>query len=214
MHRPRDPRRAPRLLAVVLVSACTASREPSPVATADVGHGRVGVTVTAPVTRYRIESATLAGIRAEIRREGPKLDGRRWDGATTWQISWAYGTVAGGVSGCEVRDARVRVTAAISMPEWMPDAEADEATKVWWRRYEGALMKHEEGHARIAVAAANALHARLGRMRASTCSLLHQDVSDIGRQHMTDLKSKQARYDAETRHGATQINAALASDIP
>lgn len=198
----------------VLFAACTASRQPSPVATADVGHGRIGVTVTAPVTRYRIESATLAEMRAEIRREGPNLNGRRWDGATTWRIGWTYGVAASGVSGCELRDVRVRVTAAISMPEWMPDAESDEATKVWWRRYEGALMKHEEGHARIAVAAANALHARLERMRASTCSLLHQDVSDLGRRHLADLRAKQAQYDADTRHGATQINAALASDTP
>ena len=197
---------APLLLAVVEGASCAGgSRTPAP----DVGSGTFNVLVSAPVTRYPVTAASVREIREQIRRDGPRANGRAWDGATEWSIRWNFRTVNPMRADCRVEDVRVEVRARITTPEWVPDVEADEATKVWWRRYEAALMEHEAGHARLAVAAGNEIQRSLERMRGD-CRRLADEANAVGRRILDRMRRQQADFDAETRHGAIQIAAAVA----
>ena len=197
-------------LTSVAVAGCGGARVPE---AAEVDAGTAGVIVAAPVTRYPITATTVADMRAQVRRAGPTIDGRRWDGATRWTLRWQY-SVAREATGCTVKDPRVYVTAAITMPEWIPTAEADDATKLWWRRYESGLMTHERGHAQIAVDAASAMRRALLASRAPTCDDLRQEIVAIGEQAVARLRGAQAAYDLQTRHGGTQITESLNADAP
>lgn len=209
---PRAPARiAVSVLTVAIVAGCssaTTTERP------DVGHGRFGVTVDAPVTRYRVTAATFAEIQAEIRRHGPRINGRQWAGATSYNMRWTYVTRPNPLTGCELRDIRIALAAAITMPEWLPEEEADDETKLWWRRFERGLMDHEAGHARLAVNAANRLRDAMARLRAGDCATLQREANDLARRHLEQLRTAQESYDAETRHGGTQITAALRADGP
>ena len=197
-------------LAGMALAACGGARASE---TARVDAGNSGVVVAAPVTRYPITASTVAEMRAQVRRGGPTIDGRRWDGATRWTMRWQY-SMAREATGCTVKGPRVHLTAAITMPEWTPAAEADDATKVWWRRYESGLMTHERGHAQIAVDAASALRRALLTARAPTCDDLRRDIVALGEQAIARLRGAQSAYDLQTRHGGTQITASLNADVP
>jgi predicted secreted Zn-dependent protease len=180
----------------------------------DIGHGRFGVTVIAPVTRYPVTATSLGEIQSEIRQNGPRIDGKQWAGVTRYSMRWNYMARPNPLTGCELRDIRIELTAAITMPEWRPEEEADDATKFWWRRFERGLMDHEAGHARLAVDSANRLRDALARLRAGDCNALHREAGAIAQQHHERLRIAQERYDAETRHGGTQITASLRADAP
>lgn len=177
------------------------------------GHAAPGVHVSAPVTRYPITAASLNEMRAQMRRDGPRVSGRAWDGATSWNIRWTY-SYRGSGAGCTLADVQVYVTAAVTMPEWRPEQDSDDATRLWWRRYESGLMTHEAGHARLAVEKANAIRRALLGLSRPDCTMLGTDANVLGRRLTDELRAEQARYDAETRHGATQIQASLAADAP
>lgn len=197
-------------IAATAVMGCSgATRSES----ADVHGGNSGVAISAPVTRYPVTASTLADMRAQVRRDGPSINGRRWDGATQWRMSWRY-SMASDATGCSVKDLRVSLTAAITMPQWLPTAEADDATKLWWRRYESGLMTHERGHAQLAVDAASAFRRALLTVRAPTCDNLRHDITALGEKFMNRLRDAQAAYDVATRHGGTQIAASLNADAP
>lgn len=209
----RSPRRFFASAAAVGGMTMVACAGPRATETARLDAGHSGVTVSAPVTRYPITATTVADMRAQVRRDGPLIDGRRWDGAVHWRMQWRY-MVAREATGCTVKNPQVSVTAAITMPQWLPAAEADDETKLWWRRYESGLMTHERGHAQIAVDAAGALRRALLTARAPTCDDLRRDIAALGERAIAQLKGKQADYDLQTRHGGIQITASLKADAP
>lgn len=180
----------------------------------DVGRSGVGVTVLAPVKRFPITAATVAGMRAQIDRDGPRFNGRSWDGATHWNIRWNYSLRRDPGAGCRIHDVRVQVRAEITMPEWLPEAESDDETKLWWRRYESGLMAHEAGHARLAVEAGNRIRRALNGRMGMTCDALRLAADADGRKILDEMRTQQARYDVDTRHGGTQIAAAMRADAP
>lgn len=205
------PRFAATVLLCAPLAACAgASRHAPP----DVGRGGVGVTVIAPVKRFPITAATVAGMRAELRRDGPRINGRSWDGATHWSLRWTYGLRNEPGSGCRVHGVRVEVRADITMPEWLPTVESDDDTKRWWRRYESGLMAHEAEHARLAVDAGNRIRRAVEGRIGMTCDALRASANAEGQKILDEMRAQQARYDIETRHGGTQIAAAMQADAP
>ena len=212
MPRPSSSRRvrgrfAPALL-LVAGQACASAPRVEGLA---VGQLPPGVTVEAPIRHYTVTPSSVAELRRAFQEGGPQVDGRRFAGSTTWRLQWRWEYDGGMLPRCALRNPTVRVVAEVTMPEWRPDGEADEATKLWWRRFSEGLMTHERGHAQLAVAAAGDLHRALGRLDGGSCASLGERASSVARQHLAALAERQAAYDRETRNGATQIQAALAA---
>lgn len=199
-----------RMLCSCVIAAC-ASRPTAPATIApslELGKAPPGVRVTVTYKTYPITASTLREMRQAIASSGPMSGGRRWDGVTSASVRWYY-RFDSSPTRCLLRDQRTEVDVRITMPEWRPDAEADEDTKLWWARYHAALMEHERGHGRLAVEAAVEILRQLGRLPASTrCDEVSTRANQLGMTQVQLLRARQAEYDRETRHGALQIREA------
>ena len=141
-----------------------------------------------------------------IDRKGPvnKDDGKRYDGLTEWSLTWDYQLKRRGkvwiVSGRSVL-----LEIKVLTPRWTDFQNTPGALRTQWRIYRANLLRHEEGHVKIALRAARAVDKYLGVYGAS--SSLDKLKSDI--QKNTTALLKQYRkidqgYDRRTRHGITQ----------
>jgi predicted secreted Zn-dependent protease len=102
----------------------------------------------------------------------------------------------------------------VVFPRWSPTAEPDSATLEWWRQLNAGLMEHERGHAHLSVRTAGEIVRTLETMSPVACDTLASHVTEAGRQRLLTEQRLQARYDAETRHGATQIERVIRLHSP
>ena len=141
-----------------------------------------------------------------IDRKGPvnKDDGKRYDGLTEWSLTWDYQLKRRGkvwiVSGRSVL-----LEIKVLTPRWTDFQNTPGALRTQWRIYRANLLRHEEGHVKIALRAARAVDKYLGVYGASS-SL---DKLKRDNQKNTTALLKQYRkidqgYDRRTRHGITQ----------
>src|SRR5206468_12101800 len=106
---------------------------------------------------YAVSGASSWQIREQIDRKRPwKQPG---DGLTTWKIDWSFTTLRGD-SGCRLQSLEIKTQVTITLPQWTPPGDADEALKERWKSYIKALGAHEDGHRKLAVAAAAELRKR------------------------------------------------------
>jgi predicted secreted Zn-dependent protease len=73
-----------------------------------------------------------------------------------------------------------------------------------WQRFLTALAGHEAGHHTISKQHAKTMLSLLQGMKASDCSQLKLNVQKRMQTELSVLANDQARYDANTDHGATQ----------
>ena len=141
-----------------------------------------------------------------IDRKGPvnKDDGKRYDGLTEWSLTWDYQLKRRGkvwiVSGRSVL-----LEIKVLTPRWTDFQNTPGALRTQWRIYRANLLRHEEGHVKIALRAARAVDKYLGVYGAS--SSLDKLKSDIQKNTTTLLKQYRKidqGYDRRTRHGITQ----------
>src|SRR6185503_10890336 len=133
------------LVAAAILAAGCASAHPNTGSEMDIGDLPPGVSVSARLQYYDVNAATLAGIRQTINATGPRNDGRSWGAVTTWNFVWTYQAERMGATGCEVRQAQVKVTLLTTFPRWNPTAEPDSSLVEWWQQYTAGLSEHERG---------------------------------------------------------------------
>ena len=141
-----------------------------------------------------------------IDRGGPlnSDDGKQYDGITEWSLTWDYQLKRRGKVWIVV-SRTVLLDIKVVTPRWTDFQNAPGVLRTQWRVYRASLLRHEEGHVKIALRAAYAVDKYLGTCGGS--SSLEKLKSDI--QKNTRLLLKQYRkidrgYDQRTRHGATQ----------
>ncbi|MEE2947810.1 MAG: DUF922 domain-containing protein [Verrucomicrobiota bacterium] len=155
---------------------------------------------------YGVTGSSLQELRQMIDRNGPvnKDDGKRYDGLTEWSLTWDYKLKRHGKVWIVSRRS-VLLEIKVLTPRWTDFHNKSGALRTQWRIYRANLLRHEEGHVKIALRAARAIDKYLGVCGAS--SSLEKLKSDI--QKNTTSLLKQYRkidqgYDQRTRHGATQ----------
>lgn len=154
---------------------------------------------------YNVHGTSIPELRAGLRRNGVRMnDGGTYDALTSWDVRWEYDydRVAGN---CSVDDFRAVVDVTIRYPRWVSDDNTPAPLTDAWDAYLHGLIRHEQGHRDIAVAAADGLiRAATALTPASTCADLDRTVEALGRSFMDRLRLDQQAYDAETGHGAMQ----------
>ncbi len=155
---------------------------------------------------YPISGSSLQELQQMINRHGPinNDDGKRYDGITEWSLTWDYQLKRRGKVWI-VANRNVQLNLKVITPRWTDFQNTPGVIRTQWRIYQANLLRHEEGHVRIALRAAQAIDKYLGVCGAS--SSLNKLKSDI--QRKTNALLKQYRkidqnYDQRTRHGATQ----------
>jgi predicted secreted Zn-dependent protease len=152
---------------------------------------------------YDIHGRTVAELRADMRKLGPKVDGSSFVGETRSPMRWSWRTESTGGGGCSIRDVSVFVNAQITLPRWTPPADTEPGLVTEWKRFLSALETHEAGHKDISARAGKAIVDRL-RGLSAPCSMLGTRANDLARDIVNRASEEQRAYDAATRHGLTQ----------
>ena len=155
------------------------------------------------VMYYDVHGSTVAELRADMRRLGPKVDDNSFIGETRSPMRWTWRTQPAGTSACSIREVRVYVNAQVLLPRWMPPADTEPGLFAEWNRFMAALETHEAGHKNISAKAASEIVKQVGALSGS-CSMIGDRARDIAQNIVARVEDEQRRYDAETRHGITQ----------
>jgi predicted secreted Zn-dependent protease len=154
---------------------------------------------------YDVHGTSIAELRAGLRRNGIRMnDGSTYDALTSWVVRWEY-DYDRTINTCSVDDFRAVVDVTIRYPRWISDDDTPLPLTDTWDDYLHSLIRHEQGHRDIAVAAADALTRSVSALSpAATCADLDRTVEALGRSFMKRLSREQVAYDTATDHGAMQ----------
>jgi len=201
--------RAAILATLALASACGSSSPevaptPAPAPASAVAPGAARPSIVAAEQYYDIDGSSTGALRNQIDRLGPKDEsGKSQDALTVWSIEWAFGTAQRGDS-CVLRDVKVTLNVAITLPRWKPPATASADVLKSWQTYLKAVRLHEAGHRTIAERNARDVTAALTPLRGANCDKLLDEASRTAERIVADGRARNRAYDVETKHGQTQ----------
>lgn len=153
---------------------------------------------------YSITGATLREIRGSLETARPKHLQGRVDGQTDWRIEWHFATQST-PTGCRCSGFSTRTVITVTLPRWRAPTNAVPSVLQEWSRYSGALGRHEAGHAQIALAgAAEMLRRTKDAGEAADCEGLKTRLQSLAHQVVEVYRKRDADYDEQTQHGATQ----------
>jgi predicted secreted Zn-dependent protease len=198
-----------RLALPLLAGACV-----RPASHIDLGPVPQGVFVDARVQYYDVSAASLTELRRDMARLGPRWEGRPFQAVTQSRFRWDYQPTQHQSRLCTPGSVKVTVMTVVVFPRWSPTAEPDSATLEWWQQLNAGLMEHERGHATLSVRTAGDLVRTLEGMSPVACDMLPGRVAEAGQQRLLLERRLQASYDADTRHGATQIERVIRLHSP
>jgi len=200
--------RTATLAVVALAYACGSSSPevappPAP-ATAPVAASVPRPSMVATEQYYDIDGSSAGALRDQINRLGPKDEsGKSRDALTVWSLEWAYAATSR-PDGCVLRDVKVTLNVAVTLPRWKPPATATPEVVKSWQAYLRAVRLHEAGHRAIAERNAREVMAALTPLRGANCDLLSSEATRTAEQIVADGRARNRAYDVETKHGQTQ----------
>ncbi len=200
--------RTATLAVVALAYACGSSSPevaPPPVPPAAPGAPTAArPSIVATEQYYDIDGSSTGALRDQINRLGPKDEsGKSRDALTVWSIEWGYAATSR-PEGCVLRDVKVTLNVAITLPRWKPQATASPEVVKAWQSYVKAVRLHEAGHRTIAERNAREVFAALTPLRGMNCDLLSAEASRVAEQIVADGRARNRAYDVDTKHGQTQ----------
>ena len=153
---------------------------------------------------YDIDGSSAGALRNQISRLGPKDEsGKSQDALTVWSIESAYTGAQRGDS-CVLRDVKVTLDVAVTLPRWKPPATATAQLVRTWQTYLKAVRLHEAGHRTIAERNAREVMAALTTLRGTNCEKLLDEASRTVERIEADGRARNRAYEVQTQHGQTQ----------
>ncbi len=162
-----------------------------------------GVNVIESVETYQVSGADRATIGTNLRAGITDASGRRFAGYHTWRLSYHYETEAR-MTTCSIVRPTVTLTSIMTLPVWTPPPGVDSTLVRDWERYRQALTVHERGHRAITYAGAGRVIHAIRDVPDMSCNFIGDAVRRAVEPLLAEIRSEDARYDTETRHGATQ----------
>jgi predicted secreted Zn-dependent protease len=155
--------------------------------------------------QHIVRGSTLAQLSREL--DGGVLDPNdknRFPAYTSWYVNWRYRFTTSS-RGCAILDPTISVRFAFRVPRWNAKGEKDQAVVEEWNRFYGALWRHERGHVRNGLRAANQIERTLKKLPTSpTCDHLEAKADRAGAHVIKRHRMMDLVYDVATAHGATQ----------
>ncbi len=93
------------------------------------------------IDRYPVHGTDADTLLADLRQRAPS----GFHGFANWAVDYRYDFRPEG-GRCRVIAVRTQVKGRVLMPQWVDEARAPQPLRDDWRRYEAALIVHEEGH--------------------------------------------------------------------
>jgi len=159
-----------------------------------------GIVGSTDVVYYDIHGKTARELVDDMRRLGPQ--GGRYFGEAQSPLRWNWQTKSDG-EGCRTSSANVIMRSEITMPRWSPPADTAPGLYTQWKTFLSGLETHEIGHKDISARHAREMLTSLRKM-SGFCGSLDTERRRITSGVLTRLREEQLKYDADTRHGATQ----------
>ena len=152
---------------------------------------------------YSISGNSASEIRANLDKNSPIiLHGKRFDASTDSDIQW---TLRMRIidDKCQLEQVSTHVALLFTLPELTLDDTGADYLNNRWNRYYQALVRHEEGHALIALRAARQIELTLGRLSdAPDCEVLESTANKLANEILLIFETVNRRFDEKTMHGA------------
>jgi predicted secreted Zn-dependent protease len=154
---------------------------------------------------FDIRGSTARELRADLSRVGPVGEtGIRGDGYTEYRIAWRFTMTAKGGS-CRAHDVEVDLDVRMMLPRWNPPPGVSARLIDTWDRFSDVLREHEDGHYRIAIAAAQEVRRKLkSRGKARDCRALEARMNATANEVLREYREKQAAFDRDTDYGRAE----------
>jgi len=130
--------------------------------------------------------------------QGDKVDAfTRWESRLNWSYSGAGGT-------CTATSVAPTLEITFTFPRWVPPPSPSPGTIQQWGTYLDALQLHEAGHQQNGIDATSDAVGRVKAVRTASCAEFNAAASQVMQAALKLGNDADIRYDAATRHGATQ----------
>jgi predicted secreted Zn-dependent protease len=98
----------------------------------------------------------------------------------------------------------VTLTSTVTLPVFTRPSDVDSSLVLQWEQYLRALAVHERGHRAIAYAGAGRVIRAIRGVSDQSCAAISHAVRAVVEPLIAAIRTEEAQYDLETRHGATQ----------
>jgi predicted secreted Zn-dependent protease len=153
------------------------------------------------IAYYPVEGASVAEIRRDLLRKGPKdADGLPRAARTDWSLGWRYATRRE-AGGCVAGKLETSLAITTTLPSL--SGAAPTPVRSQWSALASALEDHEREHRAIALACRDELQRRLSGVRgADDCDALRRALDAVGRSAVAECRARADVFDRATQHGA------------
>jgi predicted secreted Zn-dependent protease len=154
------------------------------------------------VDSFDIHGSTARQLRDDLTRRGPVGEtGIPGDAYTEYRIAWRF-SMRMNDGACRVDNVVVDLDVTMQLPRWDPPAGVPPLLIDTWKRFSKDLREHEDGHHRLAIAAAQEVRRRLqARVRASGCDRLKAKLNERANEVLREYRERQHQYDLDTDYG-------------
>jgi predicted secreted Zn-dependent protease len=153
---------------------------------------------------YTVTGSTAAELFRSKVQARPWKDSKPFDAYTDWNIRWTFRWRQRGEQ-FAIESLETKTTVVVTLPRWLPPAEASRELVERWQRYVQGLGRHELGHVTLARLATAELQQQLAALNpCPTAQELTETVGRTGTGVVAKYRQKDADYDRETGHGAKQ----------
>jgi len=154
---------------------------------------------------YDVTGRTAPEIRAAMNANParPVDQGDKVDAFTRWEsrLNWSYS----GASGmCVATSVAPTLAITFTFPRWVLSPNPSPGTIQQWGTYLDALQLHEGGHQQNGIDATSDAVGRVKAVGTASCAEFNAAASQVMQAALKVGNEADTRYDAATRHGATQ----------
>jgi predicted secreted Zn-dependent protease len=152
------------------------------------------------ISYYSVAGASVAELRRELQRKGPKdADGRRRAARTDWSLGWRFATRPE-ARGCIAGEVETSLAITTTLP--LLEGATPARVRSQWSALASALAEHEQEHRTIALECRDALADRLAAVRgADDCDTLRRALDAVGRRAVAECRARADVFDRDTNFG-------------
>jgi predicted secreted Zn-dependent protease len=178
------------LIALAVVASAAAARGPK---------------VQTKYEYYEVGGESAEDVRHMMNRRGVRWkDGKTYDAVTRWHVRWTY-RYERTDGRCRVSEVTTYVDVVIRLPLWNAGDDISPALRNRWDAYFSALHRHELGHRRFGIDAAEEIEEAISRLDPQLdCADLEAVANELGKRILERYRREEIAYDRNTRHGYTQ----------
>ncbi|PSQ83866.1 MAG: hypothetical protein BRD44_02980 [Bacteroidetes bacterium QS_7_67_15] len=188
--------------------AAGASARPAPGDTASAAASTSELHVNRTETFYTVTGRTEQALLRDLVQHGPRSDGARHFGRTSWTARWEIvyeqASRPAREAPCRIRRADVYLDVEVTMPRWNAPSNAPAALRRDWSSFLDALAFHEREHQESIISAGRRVARALEDLTATSCSALEEKADTQARSIIEEARRYNRRFDERTRHGRTQ----------